>query len=254
MGGSSLWPNVLGSTFSGVSGSGVSGSADAGAANGPDLRDGAGRSRDLVVLDTTVPDALDTAIGKLDLTRCLFIVASKSGSTIEPNAIGELLFARLSEAVGEETAARHFIAITDPGSSLEARATQLGFLGVAHGLPDVGGRFSALSPFGLLPAEAMGLDPEALQARARLMSAACAPFVSPERNPGVSLGLAVGVLARQGRDKLTLTASPEVESFLGWIDQLVAESTARKAGASLQSWAKRSRTRARLAAIEYSSI
>jgi transaldolase/glucose-6-phosphate isomerase len=228
MGGSSLWPNVLGSTFSGVSGSGVSGSADSGAANGPDLRDGAGRSRDLVVLDTTVPDALDTAIGKLDLTRCLFIVASKSGSTIEPNAIGDLLFARLSEAVGEETAARHFIAITDPGSSLEARATQLGFLGVAHGLPDVGGRFSALSPFGQLPAEAMGLDPEALQARARLMSAACAPFVSPERNPGVSLGLAMGVLARQGRDKLTLTASPEVESFLGWIDQLVAESTGKE--------------------------
>jgi len=222
MGGSSLWPNVLGSTFSADAG------GDSLGANGLDLRDGAGRSRDLVVLDTTVPDALETAIGRLDLTRCLFIVASKSGSTIEPNAIGELLFARLSDSIGTEAAGIHFVAITDPGSALEKRATQLGFLGVAHGLPDVGGRFSALSPFGQLPAEAMGLDPEALQARARLMSAACAAFVSPNHNPGVSLGLAMGVLARQGRDKLTLTASPEIDSFLGWIDQLVAESTGKE--------------------------
>jgi transaldolase/glucose-6-phosphate isomerase len=175
-----------------------------------------------------VPDALEASIGRLDLTRCLVIVASKSGSTIEPNAIGELLFARLSEVIGAEAAGRHFVAITDPESPLEARAIQLGFLGVAHGLREVGGRFSALSPFGQLPAEAMGLDPEALQARARLMSAACAAFVSPERNPGVSLGLAIGVLSRQGRDKLTLSASSKIESFLGWIDQLVAESTGKE--------------------------
>lgn len=217
MGGSSLWPTVLGRT--------VASATDAGA---PPLRAPNARARDLVVLDTTVPDALEAAIGKLDLDRCLILVASKSGSTIEPNAIAELLYAKLSKAVGPEAAGSHFIAITDPGSALEARASELGYLGVAHGRKDVGGRFSALSPFGLLPAEAIGLDPEALQARARQMSAACASFVSPERNPGVALGLALGVLARQGRDKLTLSASPALAAFPGWVDQLIAESTGKR--------------------------
>ena len=209
MGGSSLWPDVLGQTFKDAE------------------RDGAGRKRDLRVIDTTVPDAIETAMASLDLERCLFLIASKSGSTIEPNAIFELIHARLAEKVGAEAAGRHFVAITDPGSALEARAAELGFLGTALGRPDVGGRFSALSPFGLLPAEAMGLDPEALQARARLMSAACAGFVSPDHNPGVALGLALGSLACQGRDKLTLSASPEIASFTGWIEQLVAESTGK---------------------------
>lgn len=210
MGGSSLWPDVLGRTF-----------AD-------DTGDDAGRRRrTLRVLDTTVPDALEAQLGALDLERCLFFVSSKSGSTIEPNAIFELVHARLSERIGAERAGRHFVAITDPGSQLEARARSLGFLGVALGRPDVGGRFSALSPFGLLPAEAMGLDPKALQARARTMAAACAPFVSPARNPGVGLGLALGTLARAGRDKLSLSLSPEIAGFSDWIEQLVAESTGK---------------------------
>jgi transaldolase/glucose-6-phosphate isomerase len=212
MGGSSLWPDVLGQTFASTVETGTSD----------------GRRRVMKVLDTTVPDAVEAGVAELDLPNCLFFVSSKSGSTIEPNAIFELIHARLVEAVGTEAAGRQFVAITDPGSALEKLAREKGFLGVAFGQKDVGGRFSALSPFGLLPAEAMGLDPEALQARARTMSAACAPFVSPERNPGVGLGLALGVAARQGRNKLTLSLSPELSAFTSWIEQLVAESTGKR--------------------------
>jgi transaldolase/glucose-6-phosphate isomerase len=211
MGGSSLWPTVLGETL----------------ASTPELRDGAGRARELVVLDTTVPDALEAAVEGLDLARCLVFISSKSGSTLEIRTIGEWLIERMSQAVGAEAAPSHFVAITDAGTTLEARAIEAGFLGIVHGQRDVGGRYSALSPFGQLPAEALGLDPEALQARARQMSAACASFVSPERNPGVALGLALGVLAKQGRDKLTLSASPTIASFPRWIDQLIAESTGK---------------------------
>ncbi len=216
MGGSSLWPAVLGRTFHRA--------ADHGAADGSNE---ARRSRELRVLDTTVPDAVRSIVGDLDLERCLFFVCSKSGSTIETSALFEFVYARLVQAVGKDVAGRHFVAITDPGSALEALATEKRFLGVALGKPDVGGRFSALSPFGLLPAEAMGLDPEALLARVRTMSAACAPFVSPELNPGVGLGTTLGVLARQGRDKLTLSVSPEIDAFTGWIEQLIAESTGK---------------------------
>jgi transaldolase/glucose-6-phosphate isomerase len=208
MGGSSQWPEVLGHTFKGDD-------------------EGGRRQRALKVINSTVPEAIERAIAELDLERCLFFVSSKSGSTIEPNAIFEIVYDRLSASLGAAEAGRHFVAITDQGSELEARAQRLGFLGVALGRPDIGGRFSALSPFGLLPAEAMGLDPEALQSRARSMSAACAPFVSPERNPGVGFGLALGTLSRQGVDKLTLSISPEISTFTDWIEQLVAESTGK---------------------------
>jgi len=211
MGGSSLWPDVLGRTLQ---------DATRGA-------HGNGHTRKLRILDSTVPDAALAIVGELDLERCLFFVSSKSGSTIEANALFEFVFARLVEAVGEGAAGRHFVAITDPGSALETVASERRFLGVALGRPDVGGRFSALSPFGMLPAEAMGLDPEALLARARTMSAACAAFVSPELNPGVGLGTTLGVLAHQGRDKLTLSVSPELTAFTDWIEQLVAESTGK---------------------------
>jgi len=213
MGGSSLWPDVLGRTLAN----------EAETAAKADGR----RARKLVVLDTTVPDAVESIVGGLDLSRCLFFVSSKSGSTIEPNAAFELIHARLVDAIGAEAAGRRFVAITDPDSALEKVASERGFLGTALGRPDVGGRYSALSPFGLLPAEAMGLDAEALQARARTMSAACAPFVSPELNPGIRLGTALATLARQGHDKLTFSISPEIASFTDWIEQLVAESTGK---------------------------
>ncbi len=208
MGGSSLWPDVLGHTLS-------------------DAAEDDRRSRALVVLDSTIPDAVESALAKLDLARCLFFVSSKSGSTIEPNAIFDLVYTRLADKLGAESAGRHFVAITDPGSALEALAKEKDFLGIAFGHTDIGGRFSALSPFGMLPAEAMGLDPESLLARARTMSAACAPFVGMELNPGVRLGTTLAALAKQGRDKLTLSASPEIAAFTDWIEQLVAESTGK---------------------------
>ena len=217
MGGSSLWPDVLGRSLADLAREECE--ADSG--------DSKRKARSLVVLDSTIPDAALSALERLDLDRCLFFVSSKSGSTIEPNALMALVHSRLISSIGAEAAGGHFVAITDPGSALEALAKEKGFLGIAFGRPDVGGRFSALSPFGMLPAEAMGLDPEALLARARTMSAACAPFVSPERNPGVALGTTLGSLAQQGRNKLTLSVSPEIASFTDWIEQLVAESTGK---------------------------
>ena len=212
MGGSSLWPHVLGQTLADSAGGG----------------DRLARSRKLRVLDTTVPDAIESLVGDLDLERCLFFVSSKSGATLETNALFEWLHARVVDAVGADAAGGHFVAITDSGTPLEALATKKGFLGVALGQRDVPGRYSALSPFGLLPAEAMGLDPEALLARTRTMSAACAPFVSPALNPGVGLGITLGALSRQGRDKLTLSVSPEIAALTDWIEQLVAESTGKQ--------------------------
>jgi len=204
MGGSSLWPDVLARTFA-----------------------GGARRRRLAVLDTTVPDAVEGFLSGLALERTLFFVSSKSGSTIEPNALFELIHARLAARHGAERAGRHFVAITDPGSALESRAKQAGFAAIALGRPDVGGRFSALSPFGLLPAVALGLDPESLRARAAMMAEVCGPASPVARNPGVGLGLALGALAGQGRDKLTLSLSPKIASFGGWIEQLVAESTGK---------------------------
>ena len=211
MGGSSLWADVLAKTFAGKSG----------------RADSKSPIRALCVLDSTVPDTVESVVGELDLEHCLFFVASKSGSTLEPTVLFEYIHARLVEAVGEDAAGRQFVAITDPGSALETLAKERGFLGIAFGRPDVGGRFSALSPFGMLPAEAIGLDPEDLLARARLMSAACAPFVAPSINPGVQFGLAMAVLAQRGRDKLTVSLSPSIAAFTGWIEQLIAESTGK---------------------------
>ncbi|MFO0689842.1 MAG: transaldolase [Myxococcota bacterium] len=220
MGGSSLWPDVLGQTWNGR------GADEAGSAAVPSGVAAATR-RPLFVLDTTVPDAIERFLGSVALERGLYFVSSKSGSTIEPNALYTLIRARLDAHLGREAAGRHFVAITDPGSALEARAKQDGFLGIAPGRPDVGGRFSALSPFGMLPAFSMGLDPERLLAPARRMATACSSDAFADANPGVALGLALGVLARAGRDKLTLSLAPSIESFGAWIEQLVAESTGK---------------------------
>lgn len=213
MGGSSLWPDVLGRTWN---------------ARPADDPAGSPRSaRPLHVLDTTVPDGIEAMLAGLELDAGLYFVSSKSGSTIEPSALYALIRARLDAKLGREAAGRHFVAITDPGSALEATARQDGFLGVALGRPDVGGRFSALSVFGSLPAFAMGLEPEKLLERARRMAEACAPERAADANPGIALGLALGTLARAGRDKLTLSLSPAIEGLGDWIEQLVAESTGK---------------------------
>jgi transaldolase/glucose-6-phosphate isomerase len=203
MGGSSLCPEVLAQTF--------------------------GRQQphpELRVLDSTVPAQVLATANAIDSARTLFIVSSKSGGTEESNVLMEYFLDAARSAV-EEDAPRHFVAITDPGSSLEARAQSEGFRSIAHGVPEIGGRFSALSDFGMLPAAAMGLDVGALLDRAVAMARACGPDADPATNPGLELGVILGVLAAQGRDKLTLVASPPIESLGAWLEQLVAESTGK---------------------------
>ena len=204
MGGSSLCPDVLARTL---------GSA-------------AGFPR-MHVLDSTVPAEIRSHQAKLDPRETLFVVPSKSGSTIEPEMLKRSFHALTREAVGSADAGRHFVAITDPGSPLEAAARSEGFRHVAHGVSSIGGRFSALSAFGLLPAALLGIDLSAWLARAESMQQACASPAAAS-NPGVSLGIALGALAREGRDKLTLVLSPAIAAFGSWLEQLIAESTGKQ--------------------------
>jgi transaldolase/glucose-6-phosphate isomerase len=197
MGGSSLCPDVLSRSF------------------GP--RDGFPR---LLVLDSTVPAQVSALTRALDLETTLFIVASKSGSTAEPNAFEKYFYPRVRS--GES-----FLAITDPASSLERTARDKGYRDVLYGEPTIGGRFSALSRFGMGPASVQGLDARGLLERAKAMGDACGADVPDSDNPAVALGIALGSLALQGRDKLTILTSPELSSFGGWLEQLVAESTGK---------------------------
>ncbi len=204
MGGSSLCPEVLRETFGRVAGA-------------PDLR----------VLDSTDPAQVRSFERELDVERTLFVVASKSGTTLEPNLFERYFFARAAERIGAEAAASRFVAITDPGSALDLRASTSGFRAVFRGEPSIGGRFSALSPFGMVPAAAMGLDVGRLLASAEGMAQACGAGVPVARNPGVRLGLLLGVAARLGRDKVTLHLSPPIRSLGAWLEQLLAESTGK---------------------------
>ncbi|MGA2894470.1 MAG: bifunctional transaldolase/phosoglucose isomerase [Xanthobacteraceae bacterium] len=204
MGGSSLGPEVLATTF--------------GARRGfPNLH----------ILDSTVPAQIRAIESKLDLGKTLFIVSSKSGSTTEPNVLTDYFFKRVADTVGAEKAGRHFIAITDPGSSLERRAKDQGYMEVFHGVPSIGGRYSVLSPFGLVPAAIAGIDVAQIVQASRLMMRSCGPDVPPSENPGVALGIALGVAASRGRDKITILTSPGVASFGAWAEQLFAESTGK---------------------------
>jgi len=197
MGGSSLCPDVLSRSFG--------------------RRSGFPR---LHVLDSTVPGQIGELEAVINIKKTLFIVASKSGTTAEPNAFEKYFFDRVRSGA-------QFLAITDPGSSLERLARERGYRRIFYGEPEIGGRFSALSRFGMAPAALMGIDPRAFLKGGQRMVDACGPDVAPEENPGVALGVALGILARAGRDKLTLLTSPEVASFGGWLEQLVAESTGK---------------------------
>jgi transaldolase/glucose-6-phosphate isomerase len=207
MGGSSLCPDVLSHTFG----------------------DGAGREGhpQLHVFDSTVPAHVRSGVARLDIQRTLFIVSSKSGSTIEPNMLFAWLWNEVEKQLGAERTGSRFAAVTDPGSALERLAKERGFAGIAYGIPEIGGRFSALSPFGLLPGALMGIDTHDFLERARAMAEACGRDVAPAENPGVHLGLILGARARAGRDKLTLIISPGIESLGGWLEQLIAESTGK---------------------------
>ena len=205
MGGSSLCPEVLRMTYGKVPGF-------------PELH----------VLDSTDPAQIKTFESKIDLGNTLFVVSSKSGTTLEPNIYKQYFFERVKRTVGADKAGSRFIAITDPGSKLEKVAEQDHFRHVFHGVPSIGGRYSALSDFGLVPAALMGVDTVKFLDRTEEMVEACASCVPVEENPGVVLGLILGTAANSGRDKVTIIASPAISDLGAWLEQLLAESTGKQ--------------------------
>ncbi len=204
MGGSSLGPEVLGETF---------GSKP----SFPDLH----------VLDSTDPAQIRHFEARIDPARTLFLVSSKSGSTLEPNIFKQYFYERAKEAVGAQEAPKRFVAITDPGSSLEKAARTEGFRCVFHGLPSIGGRYSVLSDFGMVPAAAFGVDVRAFLESTAEMVRSCAASAPPVENPGVILGAILGTCQRHGRDKVTIVASKGIGDFGAWLEQLLAESTGK---------------------------
>jgi glucose-6-phosphate isomerase len=202
MGGSSLCPEVLALTFGQRPGF-------------PALR----------IVDSTDPEQVWTARNEVNLADTLVVVASKSGSTLEPNVLKQFFFNEMKNAVGSDQAGSHFIAITDPGSKMEQVAKEDGFRYIFYGDPTIGGRFSALSPFGVVAATLAGLDAEKLLAEAA--KAVAAAKLTPAENIAVQLGLLLGTAANAGRDKLTIFTSPEIADLGAWMEQLVAESTGK---------------------------
>jgi transaldolase/glucose-6-phosphate isomerase len=180
------------------------------------------------VLDSTDPAQVLAFEQKVDLARTLCIVSSKSGTTLEPNIFKQYFYDRMVQAVGLERAGQHFIAITDPGSKMAEVARADHFCETYYGLASIGGRYSALSDFGMVPAAAMGVDVPRLLEKAEAMAHACASSVPVRDNPGLVLGTVMGVLAQHGRDKVTLIASPAIDDLGAWLEQLLAESTGKK--------------------------
>jgi transaldolase/glucose-6-phosphate isomerase len=181
----------------------------------------------LQIVDSTDPAQIRRIESSIDLRRTLFFVSSKSGSTLEPNIFKQYFYDRARAASGEAVASQHFVAITDPGSSLEKLARVEGFRRVCHGEPTIGGRYSVLSDFGMVPAAAIGIDTRTFLDRTAEMVRSCAASAPPVENPGVLLGAILGSAARQGRDKLTVIASPGIAALGAWLEQLLAESTGK---------------------------
>ncbi|MFA6210049.1 MAG: bifunctional transaldolase/phosoglucose isomerase [Candidatus Obscuribacterales bacterium] len=202
MGGSSLAPEVFAITYGSKAGY-------------PRLR----------ILDSTDPQQIRHLDATVDLKKTLFVVSSKSGSTLEPNIYMAHFLSLVKEAVGSE-AGSHFVAITDPGSKLEVVAKNEKFRRIFHGYPGIGGRYSALSPFGIVPAALIGLDLQTFLGRAQEMTTLCQDTVA-QNNPGVLLGTIMGVAAKAGRNKLTIVTSAAIHDFGAWLEQLVAESTGK---------------------------
>jgi transaldolase/glucose-6-phosphate isomerase len=204
MGGSSLCPEVLRMTFGRIT-------------HYPTLH----------VLDSTDPAQVKFFEHQIDIPKTLFIVSSKSGSTLEPNIFKQYFFERTKQAVGAVKVGSHFIAITDPGSKMQQVAEADRFLHVYFGRPSIGGRYSALSNFGMVPAAVMGVDTKAFLARAAEMVSACGPGVAVDENPGAALGMILGTAAIAGRDKVTIITSPGISDLGAWLEQLLAESTGK---------------------------
>jgi len=207
MGGSSLAPEVLRETFGVQAG-----------------------YLDLFVLDSTDPDAIRALESKLTVPETVFIVATKSGGTVETLSFFKFFYNLVLDSAGLQDAGKQFIAITDPGSKLEQLARQYQFRSTFLNDPNIGGRYSALSFFGLVPAALLGIDLETLLASSLtgLCSCESCDCAMDENNYGVQLGAVLGILAQEGRDKLTLVTSREISSFGNWVEQLIAESTGKE--------------------------
>jgi len=203
MGGSSLCPEVLARTFG----------------RHPDFPE-------LIVLDSTDPDALAAMHNRVDIEKCLFVIASKSGSTTEPNTFYKFWYEQLSKRVDSPGA--NFIAITDPGSPMVDTARELGFQRTFLNQADIGGRYSALSYFGMVPAALMGIDVRKFLSHAKEAEQSCSAAMSVTRNLALQLGIIVGEAANAGRDKLTFVIDEQIVTLGLWIEQLIAESTGKE--------------------------
>ena len=204
MGGSSLCPEVIRKSFGQTAGF-------------PELH----------VLDSTDPAQIRSFEDKIDFANTLFIVSSKSGTTLEPNIFKQYFFERARQAVGDDEVGKRFVAITDPGSKLRQAAESDRFRKIFLGVPTIGGRYSALSDFGMAPAAAMGVDVAKFLDRTSEMVRVCGPEVAARDNPGAVLGAILGVAHNQHRDKVTITASPGIYDLGAWLEQLLAESTGK---------------------------
>jgi len=205
MGGSSLCPEVIEKTFGRIAGF-------------PQLH----------VLDSTDPAQIKAFESQVNLAKTLFVVSSKSGTTLEPNIYKQYFFERVRQVVGAEKVGSHFVAITDPGSKMQQVAETDHFRYIFNGDPSIGGRYSALSNFGIVPAALMGLDITKFLNRTEEMVEACAASVPVQENPGVILGIILGTAAKNGRDKATIITSPAISDLGAWLEQLLAESTGKQ--------------------------
>jgi transaldolase/glucose-6-phosphate isomerase len=204
MGGSSLCPEVMRMTFGKIKGH-------------PELH----------VLDSTDPAQIRAIEAKLDLKSTICIVSSKSGSTLEPNIYKQYFFERVKAKVGEKEVGNRFIAITDPGSKMQQVAESDKFRKIFFGVPSIGGRYSAISNFGMVPAAVMGVDVAKFLKNTEEMVQACGASSVTDSNPGVLLGTILGVAATHGRDKITIITSPGIFDLGAWLEQLIAESTGK---------------------------
>ena len=205
MGGSSLGPEVLGAVFP----------------HNPGFPK-------LMVLDSTDPAQVARTVNAVDLTRTLVIVSSKSGGTLEPNIFKAYVWEQMRAELGPDQTAKQFAAVTDPGSKMQGVAEHDGFAHVFMGDPSIGGRYSVLSNFGLVPGAAIGLNLKSVLQSAQVMANSCGAGTPPKENPGVRLGILLGQAALMGRDKVTVLATPGIAAAGGWLEQLLAESTGKQ--------------------------
>ncbi len=204
MGGSSLCPAMMADTFGQFK-------------NYPRLH----------ILDSTDPMQIRHLEKNIHLDKTLFIVSSKSGSTLEPNIFKKYFYAKVKHILGDKEAGKRFVAITDPHTTLEKMAQNENFNAIFNGVPSIGGRYSALSNFGMVPSGLMGVDIKKFLHHAELMRAACDPSVPVRNNSALALGVIMGICARHGKNKVTIIASPAIHSLGSWLEQLLAESTGK---------------------------